>query len=82
MLTIYGIPASQQYLLDVIENDDAVLQVALANLEDDTGPNGKSEDFGRTTAYFLPKDPVLKKWNTATKRTPADICNSTVSQTG
>jgi len=69
------------YMLDAIENDDADLQAALANIKDDTGTNGKREYFEKAVAHMLPKDPVLKRQTAATKRTAADICNSTVSQT-
>jgi len=34
-----------------------------------------------SSEYFLPKDPVIKKKNTASKRSSADICNSAVIQT-
>jgi len=70
------------YMLDAIENDDAGLQAAMSNIEDGTSPNSKLEDFEKSVAHMLPKDPVLKRWTAAIKRTAADICNSAVSQTG
>jgi len=48
------------YMLDVIKNNDVKLQAALANIEDDTGPSGKHDDFEKAAAHMLPKDPVLK----------------------
>jgi len=33
------------YLVNTIESDDAGLKSAMANIEYDTGPGGKREDF-------------------------------------
>jgi len=49
-----------KYMLDTTENNYTGLQEALANIEDDTSPNGKREDFEKAAAYMLPKNPVLK----------------------
>jgi hypothetical protein len=53
------------FVLDAIESDDAGLQAAMAmvNIMDDTGINGKRGDFEAAIAYLLPKDPVVKKRN-------------------
>ena len=49
------------YVLDAIESDDAGLQAAIANINGDTGVNGKRGDFEAAVAYMLPKDPVVKR---------------------
>lgn len=56
------------YILDAIENDDAGLQAAMANVRDDKGANGKRNDFERAVAHLLPADPVAKKRRTAIKK--------------
>ena len=33
----------------------------MANVEDDTGPTIKREDFERASAHLLPKDPIKKE---------------------
>ena len=60
------------YLIESIENSDASLQAALALVRNDTGPNGKRNDFEATAAFLLPHDPVAKKRASA-KRTHADV---------
>ena len=66
------------YVLDAIECDDAGLQAAMANILDDTGPEGKRNNFEAAVAYLLPKDPVVKKRAvTAQKRGAADISETT-----
>ena len=68
------------FLLDAIKNDDAGLQAAMANVEDDTGPVGKREDFERAASHLLPKDPVAKKMalrNSEGKRPSAEISETT-----
>ena len=49
------------FLLDGIENDDAGLQAAIANVEDDNGVDGKRNDFEKASSHLLPKDPVVKR---------------------
>jgi len=66
------------FLLDAIKNDDAWLQTAVANVEDDTGTGRKREEFERASAHILPKDPVVKKRNSSEKCSSADISDTTV----
>lgn len=64
------------YVLDAIESEDAGLRAAMANIESDTGPNGKRGDFEAAVAYLLPKDPVAKKrvqFSPSGKRNSAEI---------
>ena len=56
------------YLLAVIQSTDAKLQAAMANIDGDTGPHGKRNNFEAVAAYLLPKDPVTR--NRSNKRTP------------
>ena len=49
------------HLINAIDNDDTVLQAAMANLEEDTGPTSKREDFERALVRLLSKDPVRKR---------------------
>jgi hypothetical protein len=66
------------YVLDAIETDDAGLQAAMANVADDTGPNGKRGDFEAAAAYLLPKDPVIKrKQQEGGKRAVGEISDAT-----
>ena len=66
------------YLLDAIENNDAQLQAAMANVRDDTGDGtaanpGKRNDFELAVAYILPSDPVARKRTITNKRGAAEI---------
>jgi hypothetical protein len=61
------------YILDAIESDDAGLQAAMANIQDDTGDNGKRGDFEAAVAYMLPKDPVVKRKHQDGKRASGEI---------
>ena len=54
--------------MDAIECADAGLQAVMVNIEDDTGPNGKRNDFEMAVAYLLPKDPLIKKRAVATQK--------------
>ena len=55
------------------------LQATLANIRDDTGPNGKREHFEADAAYILPKDPVMKRRENASEKKPAaDIASTNV----
>lgn len=49
------------YLLNGIQNADAGLQAAMANIRTDEAD--KRQDFERAAAYLLPYDPVAKKRN-------------------
>ena len=66
------------YLLDAIENSDAQLQAAMANVRDDTGDGtaanpGKRNDFELAVAYILPSDPVARRRTGINKRGAAEI---------
>ena len=52
-------------LIDNIENSDAALQAAIANIRQNT--NGMRDDFEKAAAVLLPVDPYIKK--IAIKRT-------------
>ena len=67
------------FLLDGIENDDAGLQAAIANVEDDNSVNGKRNDFEKASSHLLPKDPVVKKRNLQVKRGAAEISEMTAT---
>ena len=67
------------YLLDAIEHGDAELQAAMALVRNDTGPNGKMNDFEATAAFLLPKDPVSRKRSQA-KRQFAEISAAETTQ--
>ena len=61
------------YLLDAIECNDPALQAAMANIDQDVGDGtaanpGKRNDFELAVAALLPKDPVARKRELATKR--------------
>ena len=60
------------YLIESIENSDALLQAALALVQNDTAPTGKRNDFEAAAAFLLPHDPVAKKRASA-KRTHAEV---------
>jgi hypothetical protein len=55
------------YLLTGIECMSAPLQAAMALVCNDTGPNGKMNDFKSTASFLLPHDPVSTR-RAATKR--------------
>ena len=67
------------YLLDAIESDDAGLQAAMANVEDDTGVGGKRGEFEAAVAYLLPKDPVVKRKQTDGKRLAGEISDTSAT---
>ena len=76
---VYQLPNAHSrvgYILDAIESDDAGLQAAMANIQDDTGPNGKRGDFEAAVAYLLPKDPVVKRKHVEGKRTSGEISDT------
>lgn len=56
------------FLLDVIQNNDAGLQAAIASVRSDDGPNGERNDFEAAATHLLPYDPVAKKRLSGTKR--------------
>ena len=70
------------YVLDAIESDDAPLQAAMANINDDTGPSGKRGDFEAAVAYLLPKDPVIRRKQDANKRPSGEISDTTADVSG
>lgn len=75
------------YLLDAIENTDAKLLAAIANINDDKGDGtpanpGKRNDFEAAVAYLLPNDPVDRKKKGAGKRTGAEISSTEVGSFG
>ena len=53
------------YLLDAIECDDAKLQAAIANIENDK--SGKRVDFEAAVAFLLPSCPISRKRQKTTK---------------
>ena len=60
----YQLPNSHtrvSYLLDGIQCSDAGLQVAMASVRTDDGPQGMRNDFESTATHLLPYDPVAKK---------------------
>ena len=69
------------FLLDAIECNEAPLQAAMANIEDDTEIGGtptnpipgKRNDFEAAVAYLLPKDPVARKRTQGSKRNVNEI---------
>ena len=73
------------YLLDAIECNDAPLQAAMANVEDDTDAGGtathpvpgKRNNFESAVAYLLPKDPVVRKRVQGNKRSVTEISEVT-----
>ena len=75
-------------LLDAIECNDAPLQAALANVEDDTDVGGtpdnpipgKRNDFETAVAYLLPKDPVVQKRVQGNKRNVNEISETDVDK--
>ena len=46
------------YLLTAIQSSDAKLQAAMANVDGNTGVDGKRNNFESAASYLLPKDPV------------------------
>jgi hypothetical protein len=70
-------------LLCKIQCDDAALQAAMANLENDDGPGGKRHNFEDAASFLLPKDPVTKRINNAgMKRTNVSISNVQIELAG
>ena len=66
-------------LLSKIQCDDAGLQAAIANIENDETPGGKRHNFEASASYLLPKDPVVKRINNAGgKRVNAAISDAHV----
>ena len=65
------------YLLDALENDDAVLKAAMASIKGVYNLGEKRTDFEHVASHLLPEDPVQKKRLTG-KRPPADILRVTV----
>jgi hypothetical protein len=72
------------YLLASIENNDAGLQAAMANINSDQGVDGMRLDFEKAVAHMLPYCPVAKKKTVGNKRGAADISevNAEVSSFG
>ena len=66
------------FLLNAIENDDAVLQAAMTNVKDDTGSRGKRNEFERVSVHVLPKDLVIKRRTNAEKRNYSEISEMTL----
>ena len=60
------------YLLEGIQSIDPGLQVVMAGVKMDDGPNGMRNDFEEAAAHLLPYDPVVKK-KAAMKRPVAQI---------
>ena len=60
------------YLLEGIQSMDPGLQVAMASVKTDDGPDGMRNDFEAAAAHLLPYDPVAKK-KAAMKRPVAQI---------
>jgi hypothetical protein len=56
------------FLLDGIQNGDAGLNAAIAQIKADDGPTGKRSDFEATASFLLPYDPVAKKRQSSSKR--------------
>ena len=52
------------YLLGGIKCNDAPLQAAMAMVRNDTGPDGKLNNFEATASFLLPHDPVALKRTT------------------
>ena len=73
------------YLLDAIECNDTPLQVAMANVEDDTDAGGtathrvpgKRNNFEPVVAYLLPTDPVERQRVQGNKRSVTEISEVT-----
>ena len=71
------------YFLDALESQHPPLLAAMANIEEDNGPNGKRNNFENAVAYILPKDPVLKRrTNENNKRKQAQISDTTATGFG
>ena len=71
------------YFLDALESQHPPLLAAMANIEEDNGPNGKRNNFENAVAYILPKDPVLqRKSNESNKRTQAQISDTNATSFG
>ena len=61
------------YLLTAIQSSDAKLQAAMANVDGDTGIDGKRNNFESAASYLLPKDPVARQ--RSGKRPHAEIAD-------
>ena len=61
------------FLLEVIQCSDPGLQVAMASIKTDDGPEGMRKTFEATAAHLLPYDPVAKKRSNGQKRGAAQI---------
>ena len=61
------------YLLDGIECNGTPLQVAISVVEEDNELCGKRNDFELIASRIILKDPVVKKWLIATKRSAAQM---------
>ena len=61
------------YLLDGIEYNGTPLQVAISVMEEDDEPCGKCNDFELIASHIILKNPVVKKWLIAAKRSSAQI---------
>ena len=68
------------YLLDALENDDAVLKAAMSSIKGGYNLGEKRTDFEHVASHLLPEDPVQKKRLTG-KRPAADILRVTVPGT-
>ena len=64
------------YLLDAIQCGDAPLQAAMALVRNDTGEEGKMNNFEATASFILPHCPVAKR-KQSTKRGFASISDVT-----
>lgn len=50
-----------RYLLEAIDCSDPALHARKAQIETDTGPDGKRNNFEAAAAFLLPADPVARK---------------------
>lgn len=67
------------YVIDNIENNDSLVQAAIAAVKLDDGPTGLRNDFEAAVAYLLPVDPVKKKQK---KRPNAEISAANATNKG
>ena len=61
------------YMLDGIECNGTPLQLAISVMEEDNEPCGKHNDFELIASRIILKDPVVKKWLIAAKRSASQI---------
>ena len=61
------------FLLEAIQGSDPGLQVDMASIKTDNGPEGMTNNFEATTAHLLPYDPVAKKRSSGYKRSSTQI---------